>query len=129
MRNSLIILYQISKHVTLYAHNNTIIHLNDITICCVCYIKMPLPLSISCFSKSRLVLSFWFYLSGAGSPGWSRTESKIAVKWWCVFVIPASFHRATPAWTQLPTEKFQITAACLFFTSQVLYPSCCPVSK
>jgi len=30
---------------------------------------MPLPLTISCSSKSRLVLPSWFYLSGAGSPG------------------------------------------------------------
>ena len=30
---------------------------------------MPLPLTISCFSKSRLVLPSWFYLSGTGSPG------------------------------------------------------------
>jgi len=27
---------------------------------------MPLPLTVSCSSKSRLVLPFWFYLSGAG---------------------------------------------------------------
>jgi len=30
---------------------------------------MPLPLTISCSSKSRLVLPSWFYLSGASSPG------------------------------------------------------------
>jgi len=30
---------------------------------------MPLPLTISCSSKSRLVLPLWFYLSGTGSPG------------------------------------------------------------
>jgi len=47
---------------------------------------MLLPLTISCSSKSRLVLPSWFYLSGAGSPGSSRTESKRAVKWLCVFV-------------------------------------------
>jgi len=29
---------------------------------------MPLPLTISCSSKSRLVLPVWFYLSGASSP-------------------------------------------------------------
>jgi len=29
---------------------------------------MPLSLTISCCSKSRLVLPFWFYLSGASSP-------------------------------------------------------------
>jgi len=27
--------------------------------------QMPLPLTISCCSKSRLVLPSWFYLSGA----------------------------------------------------------------
>ena len=30
---------------------------------------MPLPLTISCSSKSRLVLPWWFYLSGGSSPG------------------------------------------------------------
>jgi len=31
---------------------------------------VPLPLTISCSSKSRMVrLPSWFYLSGAGSPG------------------------------------------------------------
>jgi len=29
---------------------------------------MPLPVNVSCSSKSRLVLPSWFYLSGAGSP-------------------------------------------------------------
>jgi len=29
---------------------------------------MPLPLTVSCSSKSRLVLPFWFYLPSAGSP-------------------------------------------------------------
>jgi len=29
---------------------------------------MPLPLTISCSSKSRLVLPSWFYLFGTGSP-------------------------------------------------------------
>jgi len=30
---------------------------------------MPLPLTISCSSKSKFVLPSWFYLSGTGSPG------------------------------------------------------------
>jgi len=30
---------------------------------------MPLPLTISSANKSRLVLSCWFFLSGASSPG------------------------------------------------------------
>jgi len=30
---------------------------------------MPLPHTISCSSKSRLVLPSWWYLSGVGSPG------------------------------------------------------------
>ena len=46
---------------------------------------MPLPLTISCSSKSRLVLPSSFYLSGAGSPGWSETKSKRAVKRLCVW--------------------------------------------
>jgi len=36
----------------------------------------PLPLIVSCSSKSRLVLPSWFYLSGTGSPGWSRTKGR-----------------------------------------------------
>jgi len=28
----------------------------------------PMPLTICCSSKSRLVLRSWFYLSGTGSP-------------------------------------------------------------
>jgi len=34
---------------------------------------MLLPLTLSCSRKSRLVLPSRFYLSGAGSPGWSHT--------------------------------------------------------
>jgi len=30
---------------------------------------IPLPLTVSCSSKSRLVLPSWFYLFGTGSPG------------------------------------------------------------
>jgi len=41
---------------------------------------MPLPLTIPCFSKSRLGLPSWFYLNGTRSPGWSWTRSKRAVK-------------------------------------------------
>jgi len=37
---------------------------------------MPLPLTVSCSSKSRLVLLSWFYLSGTGSPGSSQTKSR-----------------------------------------------------
>jgi len=45
---------------------------------------MPLPLTIVCSNKSRLVLPSWYYLSGAGSPGESWTKTKRAVKWLCV---------------------------------------------
>jgi len=48
---------------------------------------MPLPLTISCSSKSRLVLRSWFYLSGASLTGWSWTESKSAVKRLCVCML------------------------------------------
>jgi len=48
--------------------------------------QMPLPLTISCSSKSRLVLTFlvlpfWYLLTG-----WSRTSSRRAVKRLCVCV-------------------------------------------
>ena len=48
--------------------------------------QMPLPLTISCSSKSRLVLTFLVYLSGTCSPGWSRTYFRRAVKRLCVCV-------------------------------------------
>jgi len=47
---------------------------------------MPVPLTISCSSKSRLVLPFWFYLSGAGSPRYSQTECKRAIRQLCLCV-------------------------------------------
>jgi len=37
-------------------------------------------------SKSRLVFPSWFYLSATGSPGWSRTKSRRAVKRLCMCV-------------------------------------------
>jgi len=37
---------------------------------------VPLPLTVSFSSKSRLVLPSWFYLPGAGSPMQSWTKSK-----------------------------------------------------
>jgi len=43
---------------------------------------MPMPLTVSCSSKSRLVLPSWFYLSGAGSPsitGQNLTGRKMVV--------------------------------------------------
>jgi len=42
--------------------------------------------SISCSSKSRLVLTSWFYQSGTCSPGWSQTYTRRAVKRLCVCV-------------------------------------------
>ena len=48
---------------------------------------IPLPLTDSdCCSKLRLVLLSCFYFSGAGSPRYSWTKSKRAVKWLCVCV-------------------------------------------
>jgi len=37
---------------------------------------MPLPLTISCSSKSRFVVPSCFYISGAGSPGGPRQNSE-----------------------------------------------------
>jgi len=48
--------------------------------------QMPLTPTISCSSKSRLVLPSWFYLSGTCWPGWTRTYSRPAVKRLCVCV-------------------------------------------
>jgi len=52
--------------------------------------QMLLPLTISCSSKSRLVLAFLIYLSGTCSPGWSRTYSRRAVKRLCVVCVCVS---------------------------------------
>jgi len=42
---------------------------------------MPLPLTISCCSKSRLVLQGWFCFSGAGLPrlSWKRPLNECSV--------------------------------------------------
>jgi len=45
-----------------------------------------LPLTISCCSKSRLVLPSLFYVFGAYLPGLSRTRSNRAIKQLCVCV-------------------------------------------
>jgi len=37
---------------------------------------MPLPFTVSCSSKSRLVLPSWFYLFGTGLPGEFWTKSR-----------------------------------------------------
>jgi len=41
---------------------------------------MPLTLTISCSSKSRLVITFLVLPSGTCSPGWSRTYYRRAVR-------------------------------------------------
>ena len=48
--------------------------------------QMPLPLTVSCCSKSRLVITFLVLPSGTCSPGWSRTYYRRAVKRLCVCV-------------------------------------------
>ena len=48
--------------------------------------QMPLPLTVTCSSKSRLVLTLLVLPSGTCSPGWSRTYSRRAVKRLCVCV-------------------------------------------
>ena len=53
---------------------------------------MALPLTISCSSKSKLVLPSWFYRSGASSSGWSWTKSERAVKWLCVLMAVKTVH-------------------------------------
>jgi len=47
---------------------------------------MLLQLSISCSSKSRLVIPSWFYISGASLPGYSWTKSEGHKKIACVCV-------------------------------------------
>jgi len=47
---------------------------------------MPLPLTISYSSKSRLVLPFWWYLSGASSPGYTHTHNHFTALCVCVCV-------------------------------------------
>ena len=67
---------------------------------------MPLPLTISCSSKSRLVLPSWFYLSGVGSPGYSRTKCKRATKWLCVCA-----HARVCVLTDHPEESQKLSAS------------------
>ena len=53
-----------------------------------------LPLTISCFSKSRLVLPSWFYLSGASSPGCLPDKIQESCKMVvCVCVTSLSTHK------------------------------------
>ena len=49
---------------------------------------MPLPLTVSCFSK---INPDWFCLSGTGSPGYFQ---KSAIKWVCVCVCVRACLRA-----------------------------------
>jgi len=50
---------------------------------------MPLPLTISCSSKSRLVLPSWFYFYDAGLPG-SRGQNPESHKTVVVVVVVVS---------------------------------------
>jgi len=52
---------------------------------------MPLPLTISCFS----IIQNSFYLSGTGSPGWSRT-GPLNVCVWCFLLLLGRSYR----WSQ-----------------------------
>ena len=53
---------------------------------------MPLPLTVSCFSKIHI--GFTFLVLGTSSPGWSRTKSRWGggVKRLCVCVIDSVWH-------------------------------------
>jgi len=57
--------------------------------------QIPLPLTLSCSSKSRLVLTFLVLPFGTCSPGWSRTNSRRAVKRLCVCVL-VNWHHSLP---------------------------------
>jgi len=46
----------------------------------ICICPIDATDTVSCSSKSRLVLPSWFYLSSTGSSGWSQTQSRRAVK-------------------------------------------------
>jgi len=55
------------------------------------------------------VNSDWFYLSGASSPGYSRTESKRAVKWLCVCVPRWAGSRYQKGKTKTTTKMLNAT--------------------
>ena len=51
---------------------------------------MPLPLTISCCSKSRLVLPSWFYLAHTGGPRQNPEGRKMVVV--VVVVVVVTYH-------------------------------------
>jgi len=70
----------------------------------------------------------WFYLPGAGSPGWSRTKSKRAVKWLhvcaCVWVRTLTVN---PILEVIDQRLKQQRSRCHFRNiHQVVAPSMCP---
>jgi len=92
--------------------------------------QMPLPLTVSCSGKSRLVVTFVFCLSGACSPGWSRTYSRRAVKWLCVCVcvcviVPFILFNSSVKYELIFTAWCTIEQSAVLW-SHVLSPSVCP---
>jgi len=84
---------------------------------------MLLPLAISCSSKSRLVLRSWFYLSVAGPPGLSWTNSKMAVKRLCVCV-RACVHACIKMYLIIVPPFFAFSALTLLVGQQEGHPVC-----
>ena len=71
---------------------------------------MPLPLTVSCSSKTRLVLPSWFYLSGAGSPGVPTPRKNTEHRKMVVVVIvwspiPLSLHQCWWNLAQTPSRE------------------------
>jgi len=86
---------------------------------------MPLPLTISCSSKSRLVLPSWFYLSGVISPRQSWTKSKSAVKQLCVCVCVRVFHSGSIVLNDVPLTLLSTTFMLrAIFQTDLDWPHC-----
>jgi len=61
-------------------------HRDVVDMFAVCYQLMPLPLTVSCFSKIQIG-------SGTGSPGVIPDKVQWAVKWMCVYVHWCVYHK------------------------------------
>jgi len=63
---------------------------------------MPLPLTVSCFSKFQI----GFYLSGTGSPGWSRKKGRSTGV--CVCVSLQYYHYVLISWLLCCAEVYGV---------------------
>jgi len=80
--------------------------------------QMPQPLTISCSSKSRLVLTF-LYLSGTCWPGWTQTYYRPAVKRLCVCVCVISSFKLGHCGRLIIVLTHDLTSSCIFSLANI----------